>query len=160
MPEPTHADVARHVVYVAKLAVQKNGQINYTQDARRWSGIDRNILSPNVPPWADCSAFATWLFWDARKHIRGSKGVDIINGERWLAGYTGTMIQHGTRHQQGVDYYIPGRTCVFYAGSGSVPTHVAVYIGNGKVASHGSNAGPKIENYDYRRIVQARAYQI
>ena len=37
--------------------------IGYTQGSQRWSGIDEKIRPPGNPPWADCSSWATWIFW-------------------------------------------------------------------------------------------------
>jgi cell wall-associated NlpC family hydrolase len=51
---------------------------------------------------------------------------------------------------------------VFYAKSGSTPSHVAIVVGRREgrpmVVSHGSESGPLYLPWDYRRVVQARRY--
>ena len=155
-------DVAHYAVMLASYAARNQAKIAYTEGGSRWDGIDHSRDFPELPHYADCSAFCTWVFWASRRHVRGSAGADIVNGQRWMAGYTGTMINHGARHRDNSPgtLWKPGRTCVFYADSGSTPTHVALYVGNGRVISHGSQSGPQSRPYNYRRIVQARAYAI
>jgi hypothetical protein len=187
----TSDDVAKYARVVAKHAVERRAEIEYTQTAARWSGINGVRDYPQLPPHADCSSFTTWVFWTARRHIRGASGVDVVNNLRWEAGYTGTQTQHGARHRDNhPGRWKPGRTLVFYADSGNVATHVALWVGtfiwnaklgslaelraqgitvakrNGKwvlkdvVVSHGQDAGPQIRAWDYRRILEARAYAI
>ena len=56
---------------------------------------------------------------------------------------------------------LPG-DLVFYAGSGSTPTHVAIMVGRKQgrpyVISHGNEAGPLFLRWNYRRHVQLRRY--
>jgi cell wall-associated NlpC family hydrolase len=47
---------------------------------------------------------------------------------------------------------------VFYAGSNGVINHVAIYVGNGKVVSFGSEPGPLLLNVNYRTVAQTRRY--
>ena len=161
-PMATTDQVAAYCVDLARYAARNQGRIDYTQTASRWDGIANSRDYPELPHHADCSSFTTWLFWAARRKVRGSAGTDIVNGQRWRAGYTGTQVNHGARHRSitSTANYKPGRTLVFYANAGSRPTHVALYIGNGLVVSHGGDSGPVITRWNYRRVVQARAYAI
>ena len=177
-------EVARYVVKLALYSAVHEDREDYTQGPQRWDGIDNSRDYPEQPHHADCSAHTgTWLTWAARRHVRGSAGVDVINGQSWKRGYTGTMIEHGARHRSttSTTKWHPGRTHVFYADHGSTPTHTAVFVGdvwleagtryNGKiltkrkyarkvVISHGRTAGPEAWTFNYRRIVQARAYPV
>lgn len=148
---------AQAVVNKALEGVTKRAGIHYSQRlALRWVGIDQHMIK-GQPPYADCSAYCSWLMWRARLVVRGSAGLDIVNGEKWQAGYTGTMLNHGHRHRFGPSMWNPGRTLVFY-GKPTVE-HVAVYVGNGKVVSHGSEAGPLLLPWNYRSdFNQARSY--
>ena len=159
----THRQVAQAVVAAAYHGAALNALTRYTQGPERWSGIDHHVHYPRVPPAADCSAWASWLFWDARIRRRGHAGTDLLNGLGWQAGNTDTMIIHGRRHRGGVEWWFAGRTLLFYGGpkNGSDPEHVAVWVGNGLVATHGRDAGPEIRGWKYRLdFVQARAYAI
>jgi hypothetical protein len=139
----------------ALLVARRRGVIHYTQSSRRWDFIRlrRRPSRGSIAYYADCSSLATALIWDAcRVRERGLR--DFVNGAGWRAGYTGTMVRHGARI---------GRPrlvgdCVFYGGSRSVPGHVALYIGNGLVVSHGSEAGPLIIRWNYRPVVGVRRY--
>ena len=142
----------KRIVRGAWLGYNHRGVIHYTQRRQRWA-ISTGARSKRnqYPHNADCSAYASYLLWDATvdHHLR-----DFVNGAFWRAGFTGTMVQHGIR--------IPQPTlvgdCVFYGGSFWRPNHVAVYIGHGRVFSHGSEAGPFILPWNYRRVVQVRRH--
>lgn len=156
---------ADHAARVALACVRKRNDIHYSQDLhKRWSGINQAIHLPDVPPYADCSAFVTWVFWTSRIAIRGSAGPDIVNHADWSRGYTGTMSQFGTRHRFGTKFWKRGRTLVFYGRNGI--SHVALYVGKNKdgvpmVVSHGQEAGPLLVPWNYRSdFVEARAYRI
>lgn len=167
MSTTTH-HVAMQARRVALEGKRQAGAIHYaspsiaSQRARRWQGITNTLHGPQQQPaWADCSSYITWVFWTARHTIRGHAGADVVNGEQWEWGYTGTMIQHGHLHEAGVANWYPGRTCVFYGNPRNPPTHVALYMGHGKVISHGQEAGPLYLPWNYRTdFHQARAYEL
>jgi len=103
---------------------------------------------------------------NARIAVRGSAGEDVINGQHWRAGYTGTQTAHGTLHRFGTRFWKPGRTLVFYGQPHDI-SHVALYVGKDKVTgrhmvvSHGSDSGPNFIPYDYRSdFREARAYPV
>lgn len=149
---------AAEVVAAAMEGVRDRADIHYSQGlVLRWSGIAGKLLN-RQPSYADCSSYTTWLMWRARKKVRGSAGVDIVNGQDWTEGYTGTQTNHGHRHRFGVRAYKAGRTLVFYNNDQGQIGHVAVYVGHGMVVSHGSEAGPLYLTYNYRPVAQARSY--
>jgi peptidoglycan hydrolase-like protein with peptidoglycan-binding domain len=133
------------VVAAALFGARNRGRINYTQSSLRMYGVRNKIRIPRVTPYEDCSSFATWCYWHA-----GAKDPNGLGYSGW--GYTGTQARNGRRVQTPK----PG-DLIFY-GSGPPYSHVAVYIGNGKCVSHGSQAGPMILNYKYRRVAAIRSY--
>lgn len=147
-------------VHAALLGLHHAPAIHYTQGSERWDGIAKGLVARKgqYPTEADCSAFASWCLWNGL-HLALGLG-DVVNGENWNAGYTGTMAQHG-RQVIHLNRVLPG-DCVLY---GPAPTyeHVAIVVGvqNGvpMVVSHGSEAGPFFLAYNYRPDVgQIRRY--
>jgi len=93
---------------------------------------------PNINSSLDCSEYATWCYKAA--------GAPDPNGYGYSGwGYTGSMIEHGKETGSPK----PG-DLVIYGTSRWNTTHVAIYIGHGKVASMGSDPGPLILPMDYR----------
>jgi NlpC/P60 family/Putative peptidoglycan binding domain len=140
------------IVKAAIYASQRRYEIHYTQGAARMQGVRERIRLPRVPHYEDCSSFCTWLYWLV--------GAPDPNGLGYSGyGYTGTQIQHGRRIS--ASSIRPG-DLVFYGGwtRWSAPTHVAVYVGNGKVVSHGSEAGPLVASMYYRSINRIISYSI
>lgn len=95
---------------------------------KRWDGIFDNVRPPSAPKYSDCSSAVSWIYWTCF-----GEGPDFINGEDWNDGYTGTLDQHGTKIS--LSQAQPG-DLVFY---GNPIDHVAIYIGSGRVISHGSD---------------------
>lgn len=128
----------------AVLGLHHAPQIHYTQSAARWQGIAEHkvAIHDQYPTEADCSAFAAWVLWNAL-YIT-FKHTDTVNGQRWEAGYTGTLLEHG----RSVDAPIPGDLVIY--GTGFPGEHVACYTGGGLVVSHGSEAGPLLLPVHYR----------
>lgn len=139
----------------ALLGIAHKDQIHYTQSApARWEGISKHLLAAKgqFPHHADCSAFVTWCLWQALGH-----GPDIVNGQDWKAGYTGTLVQHGKviadhRHAVRGD-------AVLY---GNPVYHTAIVIGrhDGQlvVASHGEESGPYVVPWDAWPVNSIRRY--
>lgn len=141
------------VLQAAVLGYRRREQIGYTQGSGRWEGIDRrrNASKGEFPREADCSAFYTWCAWNGL-YLRGGHS-DIINGEHWDGGYTGTMLEHGVH----VNSPIPGDAIIY--GSAWPGEHTAVYTGGGLVVSHGSQAGPLLLPWRYRDdVLSIRRY--
>jgi hypothetical protein len=143
----------RRAVQAALLAWRNRGSIHYTQGGARWQGINQNLQSRNgkFPHYADCSSLATWCIWNAIKVAYGAR--DTVNNLGWRAGFTGTMIANGSK----VGGLMPG-DCIIY---GRWPNggHTAIYVGNGKAVSHGSEAGPLLVPWRYRGdVIALRRY--
>jgi len=139
MPNPTPNRTG--LMIAANALYDQRANEHYTEGSQRWSGISGNVHPPKAPPYSDCSAAVTWIYWT----VYGS-GPDFLNGESWKAGYTGTLIQHGK--VVSLSAAQPG-DLVFYGSSPSGISHTAVYIGNNQVISHG--ADPVLKgSIDYR----------
>ena len=141
--KPDPADIRERMVRIAMYAYANRDVIHYTQDARRMTDY---APPPNVPNNTDCSAFFTWVWKSA--------GAPDPNGFGYNGyGYTGTLLAHGSRI--GTGDLKPG-DAVFYHSGG----HVAVYVGNGKVVSHGSEGGPYFISMYYAPIYTCRTFPV
>ena len=132
--------------YAAMVGVARRGVTTYTEGGLRWDGIN-NHRNPwghprQSPHYADCSAFVTWAIWVATRdwHLH-----DFVNGQSWQAGYTGTMTEHGVGINGGSLIHAD---VVMYGGSWWVPQHTAIYVGNGRVVSHGQQGDPQVYPVD------------
>jgi cell wall-associated NlpC family hydrolase len=96
--------------------------------------------------------------WDA---LGGpNAGPDVVNGQQWRAGYTGTMKQNGRRLPGSVAQQLaaamPGDLVHYGDGTGK---HVTIVVGPNRVVSHGSEGGPYLVAPDYRNdITEVRRY--
>lgn len=135
----------------ATLMLRHAASTHYTQSSARWQGIAEKLHANkgHFPTQADCSSAATWWLWNA---LAGHyHKPDIVNGEKWAAGYTGTMVRHG----KAVPVHDAIRGDLFLYGDPFGATgHVAMCVGHahGKpyVISNGSEAGPFFLPYNYR----------
>lgn len=145
---------ARHIILqTARKMLAHENAIHYTQGARRWEGIDKRlrVVKGQYPKYADCSSMVTWMLWNALTHaLRDMTIPDVVNGQHWRAGYTGTLRTHGydIRTPGLAGHLIVGDEVHYGPGTGS---HVAIYIGGGFVFSHGSEGGPYKLPWNYRR---------
>jgi hypothetical protein len=150
----------RRAVQAAMLLLHNAQAVHYTQGPDRWQGINQKLDESRgqFPNYGDCSSSATWCLWNGI-YLPWVGVGDVVNGDRWNAGYTGTMARHG-REVHHVRNVIRG-DCVLY---GPAPTyeHVAIVVGHRKgvpiVVSHGSEAGPFLLPYNYRDVGQIRRY--
>lgn len=144
----------QRAVRAAYITYTHRGVVHYTQGGLRWQAIRlrAHAKQGDYPRWADCSAFVTWCYWDAT-HIYNLS--DFVNGASWRAGYTGTMTRHGIVVT--TNRLISG-DAIFYGGTWTRPHHVAIYVGNQRVISHGSESGPLLLKYDYREINHCRRF--
>eukprot|EP00808_Paulinella_micropora_P017180 g82728.t1 len=104
--------------------------VTYSQAMdKRWSGIDKHICPGDKHMfYADCSSLVTWVYWTAF-----GKGPDFVNAKNWKAG-TVDFESHLISLSQAVpgDIFLHGKPI----------RHVTMYMGNGKVLSHGSTKHP------------------
>lgn len=153
LSEAHRAQARRELVRGVALFMRDPAAIHYSQDAvLRWEGI-HNGLSINkdqVPAHSDCSSSDTWLLWNALHVPYGVR--DVVNGQDWKAGYTGSMIDHGKTVVHESNLMIGD--CPIYGSSRANTKHTTMVIGhqNGvvKVFSHGGEAGPFILDLHYR----------
>jgi cell wall-associated NlpC family hydrolase len=141
--------VAERLVRAASLAYHHAALVHYTMDRpfrlahqgghpRRWDGIRLGLRAKHgqFPRYADCSSFVTWCYWDALGGPHA--GADIVNGQHWQAGFTGSQLDHGRE--------VPASQAragdlAFYQRGSSIG-HVTIVVAPGVVISHGSEAGP------------------
>jgi hypothetical protein len=113
------------------------------------------------PPWVpsrwDCSGFVTACYYAAKAPDPNGRGYD---GQ----GYTGTLMNRGTKATYSniklgdlIFYYrTTSPSPAFPYGS---PKHVAVYVGNGMVASHGRYP-MGYYRWDYAEVNHIRTYDL
>ena len=104
----------------------------YTEGSGRWQGMNDHVKFPNLPYEADCSSFVTWLFYTC--------GRNDPNGTHYANGYTGTLTEHGKR----VEAPTSGDLVFYHRPGSSTVSHVAMYVGDGHVVSHGKPGGPEL----------------
>lgn len=138
----------------AMLGLAHAAALHYTQGAERWEGISNRDVAAHgqYPKHADCSSFVTWCLWNGLYYEY--RLDDIVNGEDWRGGYTGTLAQHG-RQVKHLKNVLHGDLVLY----GKPPTyeHVAIIVGTKHstpiVVSNGSEAGPFLLPYNYRSDV-------
>lgn len=129
------------IVEAAKYFASIEPRVHYTQSGARMDIVRHKRRIPVTGDvYEDCSSFATACYWLA--------GCPDPNGSFYNGmGWTGTLGVHGrivTASQAQ-----PGDLVLY--GPGHPWEHVAIYIGGGKVISHGSEGGPMELPVDYRR---------
>jgi hypothetical protein len=139
------ADPRNKIVTAAWFYYGERADIGYNQ-ARPIPTIHYGIRPPQTPSYLDCSGlYATCMWLAGKAHLLGPLAS---------AGYGNTweFARHGSRIS--VAQLRPG-DAVYY---GSDLGHMAVYVGGGRVISHGSARGPLLLPHDYRGINQCRSY--
>lgn len=137
---PVKQSLQQKIVATALFGRDHSSEIHYTQGASRMGGVRNKIKPPRVPSYEDCSSFATWCYW-----VAGAQDPNGLNYDGY--GYTGTQVRRGRKVTTA-----KAADLVFYGNvGGSVPTHVAVSVGAGKVVSHGGESGPVLALVSYRR---------
>lgn len=130
-------------------------------DAAIYSIVKRDVIAyaqirpmtdmgppPNVPNVMDCSWSATWHYKCA--------GAPDPNGNNYNGlGWTGSLYPRGKAVSI---VQLQDGDLVFYGWKNGAPTHVATYIGNGYVASHGQQSGPSKVPVTYRMVTGCRSY--
>ena len=125
----------------------------YTQDLTlRWWGIIHQIKAWGNPRCADCSSFFKWLYYACNWPDPNGNGYA-------LSGNTDSMMVKGER----VDAPA-GNDAVFYALPGhDTPEHMAIYVGDGDVVSHGVPGPPQllpVAEMANLHIIQYRRYSL
>jgi hypothetical protein len=149
------AGAQRVIVQGARLLLVNAAAIHYTQGSSRWEGIAKRRLvrDGRYPTYGDCSSTATWLLWNALAVHLGMP--DVVHGQGWRAGYTGTMLQHGRTIP--VSSAAVGDLALY--GRGAPGQHVVVCLGGGVAVSHGSERGPSKVAINYRPdLLSVRRY--
>jgi hypothetical protein len=149
---------ARERAVQAALLTLHHAPLHYEMNdpIKRWEGIRkrRNSARGEFPKVADCSSFLTWCLWNAL-FLKFGLG-DIVNGQGWKAGYTGTMLSHGVRVQHVAN--VLRADLVHYDN----PAHVTMVVdkpgGVPHVVGWGSEGGPFYTKYNYRTVSQIRRY--
>ncbi len=151
---------ARERAVQAAVLTLNHAPLDYSQDAKlRWDGIAnrRNSRHGKFPKHADCSSFITWCLWNAL-FLQFGLG-DLVNGQGWTGGYTGTMLDHGMQVQHLANLL---RGDLIHYGEGT-SAHVTMYVGRKdgvpQVIGWGGEGGPFASVYNYRNDVkQFRRY--
>jgi len=155
---PAHAKIARRrILTAAELMLAHAASIHYSMGADRWEGISKKLVATHgqYPKHADCSSTLSWMYWQALYNTFGVR--DIVNGEHWQGGFTGSMARHGEHIIPRVGHLRVGDALLY--GRGPDYEHTAIYIGGGMCFSHGSEPGPFKLEIGYRTdLAVARRY--
>lgn len=141
------------MLQAAVLGLHHAQGLHYSMGPERWQGIAyrRVAIRGLYPAVADCSSFYTWCAWNGL--YVPFKYPDVVNGQGWHAGWTGTMMEHGHR----VASPLPGDAVIY--GPGPNGSHTAIYTGGGLVVSNGSESGPLLLPWRYRAdVLSVRRY--
>lgn len=153
--EKDRATARRIIVKGVEVLMAHTAALHYSQDAvERWEGIQGKIvpwdakgrINGRFPKHGDCSSTDTYLLWLALHHHFALP--DIVNGEQWLAGYTGTMVGHGKAVHDLSALKVGDQ--IFYGASIHETEHVVTSLGGRRVFSHGGEGGPYILDLAYR----------
>lgn len=139
-----------------------NAPVPYTEKGWRWQGIDQGLKAwrGQYPTESDCSSSVTWWLWNGLDHFHVG---DIVNGENWKAGFTGTLMDSGLA----ISAHQLERCDVVIYGNAYPGFHTAMVVGRRPgdskpmVVSHGNGSGPQYLAYDqmgqnllaYRRYI-------
>lgn len=125
LPKPNH----RKDAVSAFMYAYSRRPLHYTMSSGRDDWLQLKAHIPHYPRQTDCSGMFHWCYW--------TKGLIDPSNYSWRAvGWTGSMIEHGRRVSS------PGIADAVFYGVSRIPSHVAMYVGNGMVLSHGHEGGP------------------
>lgn len=131
----TEVSDGQRVANTALWYFKNSAGIKYSQ-ARPIPTISKNLRPPRTPGWLDCSGLAISCYWANSLEQKLGNANALGYGNTWSLANYGTAIR--------ADQLKPG-DLVFYGNC----SHVAVYVGDGMVVSHGSYPMRHV-NYRYR----------
>jgi hypothetical protein len=148
----TQASTALHCHAVGEPHIYTQKQIPGSSTQDRWQGVRQNRPPSDPPTESDCSSLLEW--------IRHALGLSDPAGQGYSGNleYTGTQIQHGERV-----YALEPGDFVFYTEDGRTACHVAMFVGNGQVVSHGVPGGPQLlatHNMSGLGVLEYRRYPV
>jgi hypothetical protein len=152
------------MIHRARYLITQASRIHYTQTMTGPNGrLSMLLYHPRGPPasgdlWADCSGSVEALYiWAGLPDPAGPGAIQRYPG---AAVYTGSQAEHGRlvwRRGESLTKLKPG-DLIFY-GNGAPWHHVTMYLGDGRVFSHGSEDGPYNNSVYYRPDAgEARRY--
>lgn len=147
--KPKEQIIREKIVATAIYGYNHRDETDYSQGPHRMDFVRRIIKPPKVPPFMDCSSFATWCYW-----VAGAKNPNghVYNNN----GYTGEMILDG----RVVKFAACQPADLSFYGKPKIG-HVVVAIGHGMGVSNGSNAGPLLVPITYRKdLAEIRTYDL
>jgi hypothetical protein len=136
----------------AMVLYNRRSIVHYTQGPSRMQIVRRRLklrdLNVVSSLWEDCSSSTTGLYYVA--------GLGDPNGLGYNGfGFTGTQVVHG---REVAASSAPAGALIFY-GRGFPYHHVTMSVGGGRVFSHGSEFGPRLQAWNYRGdVARCRVY--
>jgi cell wall-associated NlpC family hydrolase len=128
----TRTAIALHCHAVGRPYIYTQGDVAGSPTRDRMQGVRKHLRAPDTPTEGDCSSTCIWFSY--------AIGAPDPNGTGYnCTGYTGSLIGRGVR----VSTPAPD-DLVFYTEDGRTSCHVATYVGNGMVVSHGVPGGPQL----------------
>ena len=145
----TRTAIALHSHAVGRPYIYTQGGVAGSPTRDRMQGVRKHLRAPDTPTEGDCSSTCIWFSY--------AVGAPDPNGTNFnCTGYTGTLIEHGRRV-----YTLEPDDLVFYTEDGRTSCHVAIYVGNGQVVSHGVPGPPQLlatHNMGGLAVLQYRRY--
>lgn len=134
----------QRVVQAAFFYYSERYQLGYSQ-ARPIPTVYYGTHPPELPRSLDCSGLAITCYW--------VPGLIGYLGLRNMGGYGNTW----SLDDYGTQISVPELRLGDLTFYGNL-SHVAIYVGGGRVISHGSAAGPLLLPYNYRPLTKCRSY--
>lgn len=119
--------------------------IGYSQ-SRPIPTVYHGIRPPQIPRYLDCSGLAITVYWVAGELAALGARNGTGYGNTWSLASYGTLISSDDLRPADLVFY------------GSDLGHVAIYVGDGRVVSHGSWPGPLLLPWNYRGVHSCRSY--
>lgn len=156
LTEPQRQVCRELAVNAMELVLHHAAAVHYTEGDQRWQGLHKGLIAARgeFPTEGDCSSTVTWAEAQGL-HFR-FKHDDLVNGESWQGGYTGTIAPDEAHRRASQGRVVLHRKNILRAdlqlyGTAYPWAHVAMlvgvatsgqYKGEQMVISHGSEGGP------------------